>query len=53
MKFNPQLYLVFLGVVKSTDINITSSAKPYNESKIQSYLEQFGYLTSNSSSIHH
>ncbi|XP_068912766.1 matrix metalloproteinase-24-like [Tenebrio molitor] len=31
------------------DINITSSVKPYDESKIQSYLEQFGYLESNGS----
>jgi hypothetical protein len=33
----------------SDDVNITSSAKPYNELKIQGYLEQFGYLESNRS----
>jgi hypothetical protein len=44
------IFFLFLTTVKSSDdINITSSAKPYDESKIQSYLEQFGYLESNGS----
>jgi monoamine oxidase len=43
------LFLFFTTVKSSDDVNITSSAKPYNESKIQSYLEQFGYLESNRS----
>jgi hypothetical protein len=44
------ILFLFLTTVKSSDdINITSSAKPYDESKIQSYLEQFGYLESNGS----
>jgi hypothetical protein len=44
------IFFLFLTTVKSSDdINITSSAKPYDESKIQIYLEQFGYLESNGS----
>jgi hypothetical protein len=44
------ILFLFLTTVKSSDdINITSSVKPYDESKIQSYLEQFGYLESNGS----